>query len=97
MNEKEIIELPPQCFVCREFSYKEGADELYRCRVNCMCTNDIYDMWEECPYIQKKYLVRENNVWIERCDLLERYIESKGLAEECVAWMQEQYEDGTED
>ena len=56
-----IIELAPQCFVCREFSYnKEDEEGLYRCRVNCMKTNDIYDMWDDCPYLWKKYLVHED-------------------------------------
>ena len=56
---KEIIELPPQCFVCKEFSYKLNANELYRCRALCLKTNDIYEMWDECPFLYKKYLVRE--------------------------------------
>ena len=56
---KEIIELPPACFVFFFFSYKERAEELYRCSAICMKTNDIYEMWEECPYLQKKFLVRE--------------------------------------
>lgn len=56
---KEIIELPPQCFVCKEFSYKPKSEKLYRCRINCCCTNDIFEMWEDCPYLHKKYLVRE--------------------------------------
>ena len=56
----KIIELAPQCFVCREFSYKANGEELYRCRVNCMQTNDIYDMWDNCPYLWKKYLVNES-------------------------------------
>jgi hypothetical protein len=56
---KEIIELPPQCFVCKEFSYKPNSEKLYRCRINCCCTNDIFEMWEDCPYLHKKYLVRE--------------------------------------
>lgn len=56
----EIIELPPMCFFdCEFFSYKEGADELYRCEAICMKTNDLFEMWEQCPYLEKKYLVRE--------------------------------------
>lgn len=65
---KEIIELAPQCFVCQYFSYKENAEELYRCSAVCMKTNDIYEMWEECPYLQKKYLVREWYVEEENID-----------------------------
>jgi hypothetical protein len=56
----EIIELSPQCFVCREFSYHKDSDELYSCKANCMRTNDIYDMWDDCPYIHRKYLVKED-------------------------------------
>lgn len=56
----EIIELPPQCMVCKEFSYHKGEELLYRCKVNCMRTNDIFEMWDECPFLEKKYIVREN-------------------------------------
>ena len=62
---KEIIELPPQCFVCQYFSYKQGADELYRCKAICMQTNDIFEMWDDCIYLDKKYLIRETNEEIE--------------------------------
>lgn len=65
---KEIIELPPQCFMCEEFSYKAEAEHLYRCKINCCKTNDIFEMWEECPYLQKKYLVREWYVEEEETD-----------------------------
>ena len=54
-----IIELPPQCFVCREFSYHRGRNELYSCKSICMETNDIYEMWDECPYVHKKYLISQ--------------------------------------
>ena len=58
--EKEIIELPPMCFFdCENFQYKKGAEELYRCKAVCMKTNDIFEMWDECPYLEKKYLIRE--------------------------------------
>ena len=58
----EIIELPPMCFFdCEEFSYKEGADELYRCKVQCIKTNDLFEMWEDCPFLEKKYLIRESS------------------------------------
>lgn len=65
---KEIIELPPQCFMCEEFSYKAEAEYLYRCKINCYKTNDIFEMWKECPYLQKKYLVREWYVEEEETD-----------------------------
>lgn len=55
----EIIELPPMCmFDCEHFRYKKDAEELYRCKALCMQTNDLFEMWEECPYLDKKYLVR---------------------------------------
>lgn len=59
--EKEIIELPPMCFLngCEEFRYKKGAEELYRCKIQCMKSNDLFEIWEGCPFIEKKYLVRE--------------------------------------
>ena len=57
---KEIIELPPQCFVCKDFRYNKENKELYACKPNCMRTNDIFEMWEECPFIEKKYLIRES-------------------------------------
>ena len=56
----EIIEVPPTCTWCEFFRYKRDAEELYRCKAICMQTNDIYEMWEECPYIEKKYLIRED-------------------------------------
>lgn len=54
-----IIELPPQCFICRDFDYRNGSDELYCCKAIGVPTNDIYEMWDECPYINRKYLIRE--------------------------------------
>ena len=57
----EIIELPPRCFVCKEFHYTHKADQLYKCEINGYETNDIYEMWEECPYLHKKYLIKESN------------------------------------
>ncbi len=57
----EIIELPPMCFFdCEEFKYKEGAEELYRCRIQCMKSNDLFEIWENCPFPNKKYLIRED-------------------------------------
>ena len=59
---KEIIELPPMCFFgCENFRYKEGAEELYRCKATCMKSNDLFIIWEDCPYIEKKYMVRESS------------------------------------
>lgn len=55
----EIIELPPQCFVCKEFHYNAGEEELYECKALFMGSNDIFELWEECPFLDKKYLVRE--------------------------------------
>lgn len=57
----KLMELPPQCFVCEYFSYKERAEELYRCSAICIKTNDIYEMWGDCPYMHKKYLVYEDD------------------------------------
>lgn len=57
---KEIIELPPMClFDCEEFRYKKENDEKYICKIQCMQTNDLFEMWEGCPFLEKKYLVRE--------------------------------------
>ena len=56
-----IIELSPQCFVCKDFSYHKDSEELYLCNALCMQTNDIYEMWDECPYMYKKYLIREES------------------------------------
>lgn len=54
-----IMELPPQCFVCRDFKYTKNKEGLYCCSAICITTNDIFDMWDECPYMHKKYLVYE--------------------------------------
>lgn len=59
MAEKELIEVPPTCTWCEEFIYKQEAEEKYICKVNCIQTNDIFEMWEECPYLERKYLVWE--------------------------------------
>jgi len=32
-------------------------DEKYICKVQCMQTNDLFEMWEGCPFLEKKYLV----------------------------------------
>ena len=58
---KEVIELPPQCLICKHFSYHQDTDKLYHCKAICMQTNDIFEMWEECIYLDKKYLIREHN------------------------------------
>ena len=55
----EIIEVPPVCTWCENFRYKKDADEKYVCKAICMQTNDIFEMWEECPRLDYKYLVRE--------------------------------------
>ena len=58
----EIIELPPMCFFdCENFRYKQGADELYRCKVQCMKSNDLFEIWENCPYLEKKYRIIEGD------------------------------------
>ena len=31
--------------------------------------------------------------WLKKCDLLERYIESKGLSEECMKMIKEELEE----
>ncbi len=54
-----IIELPPQCFVCRNFKYEQGGDPLYECTANLVQSNDIFDIWDDCPYLYKKYLILE--------------------------------------
>lgn len=59
MSEKEIIELPPTCTWCEYFIYDKEAEEKYICKPNCFRTNDIFEMWEDCPYLEKKYLIRE--------------------------------------
>lgn len=38
----KIIELPPQCFVCKDFKYTKREDGLYCCSANCFRTNDIF-------------------------------------------------------
>ena len=57
---KEIIEVPPTCTWCEHFKYEKESEEKYICKAICMKTNDLFEMWEECPYLDKKYLVREN-------------------------------------
>lgn len=56
---KQIIELPPSCLWCEEFRYKKGAEYLYRCKVQCMKSNDIFEIFEDCPYLHLEYAVRE--------------------------------------
>lgn len=56
---KEIIALPPQCTWCEEFRYKKDAEKIYRCKINCACSNDIFELFEDCPYPHLKYAVRE--------------------------------------
>lgn len=58
-KKKEIIELPPSCTWCEEFRYKKDAEQIYRCKVQCMKSNDIFELFEECPYLHFKYAVRE--------------------------------------
>lgn len=60
-NQKEIIELPPSCTWCSEFQYKKDADEIYRCKVQCFKSNDIFELFEDCPYLHLKYAVRESS------------------------------------
>ena len=36
---------------------------------------------------------QEIQKWLKKCDLLERYIESKGLSEECMKMIKEELED----
>ena len=56
---REFIPLPPSCTFCDEFRYKKGAEKLYRCKVQCIKTNDLFEMFEDCPYLEKKFAVRE--------------------------------------
>ena len=55
---KEIIELSPYdvCPYCEEYRYK---DDKHICRINCFCSVDLEEIWEDCPYLHKKYLIRE--------------------------------------
>ena len=36
---------------------------------------------------------QEIQKWLKKCDLLERYIESKGLSEECMKMIKEELEE----
>lgn len=58
---KRIIEAPPTCTWCEHFVYNEEADEKYICKPNCLHSNDIFVLWEDCPYLEKKYFVVESN------------------------------------
>lgn len=53
----ELIELDPYdvCPFCEEYRKKE--DEHF-CKIMCCVSEDIYDLWDECPRIDKKYLVK---------------------------------------
>lgn len=55
---KEIIELSPYdvCPWCEEFIEKEDG---YICKINCFKSKNLEEIWEDCPYLHKKYLVRE--------------------------------------
>ena len=59
MSSKEIIELPPSCTWCEEFLYNKEQEEIYGCKTNCMRSNDIFELFEECPYLHLKYAVKE--------------------------------------
>lgn len=55
---KEIIELSPYdvCPFCKEFVAREDG---YICKINCFKSKRLKDLWEDCPFLEKKYLVRE--------------------------------------
>lgn len=59
MMKKELVKLPPYCTWCEEFRYKKDSDNIYRCKINCECSNDIFELFENCPYLHLKYAVRE--------------------------------------
>ena len=40
---KEIIELPPACFVCQYFSYKENAEKLAKIRAERAARQEAYE------------------------------------------------------
>lgn len=56
----ELIKMPPSCTFCKYFRYKKGAKKLYRCKMTCMKTNDIFELFEDYPYLHLQYAVREN-------------------------------------
>lgn len=55
----ELIKMPPSCTFCKYFRYKKGAKKLYRCKMTCVKTNDIFELFEDCPYLHLQYAVRE--------------------------------------
>lgn len=59
MSDKRIIELPPSCLWCEEFDYDKEADEIYECKVQYFKSNDVFELWEDCPYLHLKYAVQE--------------------------------------
>ena len=55
----EVIESPPMCFFdCEDFIYKKDSDEHYICKVNCMQTNDLFEMWQDCPWVHKEIRIQ---------------------------------------
>ena len=55
----KIIELSPYdvCPFCKEFKEVEDA---YICKINCLKSKDLNDLWEECLFLDKKYIIRES-------------------------------------
>ena len=57
MMKKELVKLPPYCTWCEKFRYKKDAEKIYRCKINCECSNDIFELFENCPYLYLKHAV----------------------------------------
>ena len=56
LNENErIVKLPPRCTWCEHFRYKKGAEKIYRCKHNCECSNDIFELFENCHRLDWQY------------------------------------------
>lgn len=57
---KEIIELSPYmvCPTCEEF---KKLEKEYLCKINCFRSKNLEEIWEDCPFLHKKYLIRETS------------------------------------
>ena len=86
-----LVKMPPYCTFCKEFRYKKGAEKIYRCKINCECSNDIFELFENCPYLHLHYGVKvdveenENDVkddnvggWHSAEEYFEKFEEIKG-------------------
>ena len=54
---QELIEVSPYdaCPYCEEYRKKGN---LHICKIMCCKSEDIYELWQDCPFLDKKYLVR---------------------------------------